>query len=114
MKKKLLTIVMVTAMFLALALPVLASQQIPAPVPPTDPGMQSIAGKVIGIVQFLGIVVAVVMIIVYGIKYFTADVSGQADLKKAAPGFLIGAVCIFGAVAILEFVKKTIETQTII
>ena len=114
MKKKMITLIMIVAMFLALALPVLAGQQIPKPVPPSDPNMQTLASKVIGIVQFLGIVVAVVMIIVYGIKYFTSDASGQADLKKALPGFLIGAVCIFGAVAILEFVKKTIENQNII
>lgn len=114
-KKRIITIVMVVAMFLAFTLPVLAGA---VPVPKPDGGaidgdMQSLAGKAIGIAQFIGIGIAVVMLIFYGVRYFTADPAKQGDLKKALWGYLIGAVCIFGAVIILEFIKGTVENANI-
>lgn len=113
-KKKALTIVMVMALFFTFVLPVVVQADsveaplVPPAKPPTDETLTSLAGTVIGYAQWLGIIVAVVMIIFYGVRYFTAAPDKQADLKKAIWGYLIGAACIFGASIILGFIGKSL------
>ncbi len=114
-KKKLLTLVMVLALVLIFVLPtIVGANEIPNPNAVTDQNLKTAASNIIGIAQFVGIAVAVIMLIVYGIRYFTAAPDKQAELKKAVWGYLIGAVCIFGAVTILQFVKKTLEDTSIL
>ena len=47
--------------------------------------------------------------IVIGIKYITASPEGKADIKGTAIAYLIGAVCIFAAVGILNGIKDIVE-----
>jgi len=51
------------------------------------------------------------MLLVIGIKYITASPEGKADIKGTAIAYLIGAVCIFAAVGILNGIKDIVEKQ---
>lgn len=60
-----------------------------------------IGGKIVGIVQVVGYVVAVVMLVIIGIKYITASPDGKAEVKKTALFYVLGAVLIAAAVTIV-------------
>lgn len=62
--------------------------------------------KVLGYIQAIGVITAVVMLIVMGIKYTTCTIGEKAQVKERLIPFLIGTVLIFGAVGILQAVKS--------
>lgn len=63
-----------------------------------------ISNQVIGIITTIGVVVAVVVLLVLGIKYMMGSASEKAEYKKTMIPYLIGAVLIFGASAITKVV----------
>lgn len=107
--KLLIAVLLVLTAFSFIGASFASDQTIPSPTPFKDQKLIALTQKVIGVVQFVGIAIAVIMLIVYGIKYFTSDAENQAKLQKAAAGYFIGAVCIFGAVSILEFFKTSLK-----
>lgn len=112
-KKRILTVVMIITLLFIMVLPTIANAsvsdiEIPKPNPVEDEGAKTLAGDIIGYIQLIGVVVAVVMIVWHGIRFFTESPEKQADLKKAFMGYLIGAACIFGAVGILQLVKTSL------
>lgn len=52
----------------------------------------------------VGIIVAVVVGMIIGIKYMTSSVEGKAELKQAAIGYAAGCLVIFGAFGIWKLV----------
>lgn len=66
--------------------------------------VQAIGGEIIGILQTAGVVVAVVILIVLGIKYMMGSTAEKAEYKKTMMPYFIGAILIFGAVAVAEVV----------
>lgn len=60
---------------------------------------------ILGAVQVAAGFVAVVLIIVLAIKYMTAAPEGKADVKKSAIIYVVGAILMFGASAILGIIK---------
>lgn len=66
--------------------------------------IRGIGGKLIGILQTAGIVIAIVIMIIIGIKYMMGSTADKAEYKKSLMPYLIGAVLIFGAVAVSEMV----------
>ena len=114
-KKKLLSITLLLAMIFTMLLPsIVMGNEIPDITAIKNNELSNAASNIIGIVQFVGIAVAVIMLIWYGVRYFTAAPEKQGDLKGLVWGYLIGAICIFGAVIILQFVKNTILNQNIL
>ncbi len=113
-KKKLLTGVMVVILMFIMVLPTIvkADDDVPRPGPVDNSELTGYATMILGYVQWIGIVIAIIMLMWYGIRYFTSSPDKQGDLKKAAWGYLIGAACLFGASFIIGFVKKTIEQGT--
>lgn len=65
-------------------------------------GKVGLANKIIGVIQFVGVAIALGMLIVIGIKYITAAPEGKAEIKGTAINYLFGAICIFAATAILS------------
>ena len=63
-----------------------------------------IGGEIIGILQTAGVVVAVIILIVLGIKYMMGSTAEKAEYKKTLMPYFIGALLIFGAVAVSEVV----------
>ena len=70
---------------------------------------ESLVGQILGLLQFVAVAIALAMLLVIGIKYITASPEGKADIKGTAIAYLIGAVCIFAAVGILNGIKDIVE-----
>ena len=61
---------------------------------------------ILGIVQVIGIAIAVIMLVVLAIKYISAAPSDKADIKKSATAYIIGAVVLFAASGIIQIIKN--------
>lgn len=70
---------------------------------------ESLVGQILGLLQFAAVAIALAMLLIIGIKYITASPEGKADIKGTAIAYLIGAVCIFSAVGILNGIKDIVE-----
>jgi len=57
----------------------------------------SIGGKIIGIIQVGGSVLAVAVLVVLGIKYMMGSTEEKAEYKKTLIPYLVGAILIFAA-----------------
>lgn len=64
----------------------------------------NIGNQIIGILTTVGVVVAVVVLLILGIKYMMGSASEKAEYKKTMIPYLVGAVLIFGASAITKVV----------
>lgn len=66
--------------------------------------LTAMGSKIIGIITTVGVVVAVVVLLVLGIKYMMGSASEKAEYKKTMIPYLVGAILIFGASAITKVV----------
>ena len=64
----------------------------------------NIGNQIIGVITTIGVVVAVVVLLVLGIKYMMGSASEKAEYKKTMIPYLVGAILIFGASAITKVV----------
>lgn len=67
-------------------------------------GIQTVGGRIVSVITTIGIVVAVVVLLILGIKYMMGSASEKAEYKKTMIPYLVGAVLIFGASAIAKAV----------
>ena len=67
---------------------------------------QLVGNRVLFIVQVVGSIIAISMLTVLGIKYMVAAPDGKAEIKKQAIIYIVGAVFLFGSVALVEIIKK--------
>ena len=63
-----------------------------------------IGNQIIGVITTVGVVVAVVVLLILGIKYMMGSASEKAEYKKTMIPYLVGAILIFGASAITQVV----------
>lgn len=63
-------------------------------------GIQNIGKRVMGILQAVGIVIAVVVLMVLGIKYMMGSAEEKAEYKKTLLPYIIGAGFVFAASAL--------------
>ena len=70
--------------------------------------VSQIADVIIGVIQVIGVAVAIIMLVMLGIKYVSAAPSEKADIKKSAAIYVVGAVLLFAATFILGFVKNLV------
>lgn len=73
--------------------------------------MEDIVGNVLGFVQILGSAIAVIMIVVLGIKYMVGSVEEKADYKKTMIPYAVGAICIFAASNIAKMVYDAVKSN---
>ena len=66
-------------------------------------GMTTTVNKVLGAIQTIGYVVAIVMVMYVGIKYLTAGASKKAEVKETLVPILVGAVLIVAATTIVSW-----------
>lgn len=71
--------------------------------------VQNIAGKVLNIVQIVGVAVATIMLTVLGIKYVSASPNEKAEYKKGMTIYVIGAVLLFGASMLIGVIRNFIS-----
>lgn len=64
----------------------------------------TLGNQLIGIITTVGVVVAVVVLLVLGIKYMMGSAQEKAEYKKTMIPYLVGAILIFGASAITKVV----------
>ena len=60
--------------------------------------------KVIGMLQVVSTIIAVVIIIVLGIKYMMGSAEEKAEYKKTMIPYLVGAVLIFASATIVNVI----------
>lgn len=66
----------------------------------------TIAGSVISIAKVICAGIAIIMITVIAMKYMMAAPSEKADIKKHAVVYVVGAVIMFAATAILQIIQN--------
>lgn len=59
---------------------------------------------IVGLLQVAGIVIAVVVLLVLGIKYMMGSAEEKAEYKKTMIPYLVGALLIFAATTIVNVV----------
>ena len=65
----------------------------------------TIMGQALGVIQIVGMGVAVIMLIVLAIKYISAAPGDKAEIKKHAVVYIVGAVVLFGASGLIQIIK---------
>ena len=71
----------------------------------------NIIGSIINIAQIIGMGVAIIMLVVLAIQYIAAAPEGKAEIKKNATIYIVGAIVLFAAAAILEIIKSFAENN---
>ena len=59
--------------------------------------IKTVGQKIMGIIQTVAVVIAVVVLMVLGIKYMMGSASEKAEYKKTMMPYVIGAVLVFAA-----------------
>ena len=67
--------------------------------------MNSFRNKIYTVFQIVGTGLAVIGLILLGIKYVYSAPNERADVKKYAIVYVVGAVLFFGAIGIVELLK---------
>lgn len=75
-------------------------------------GIQNVGTNIVSIITTIGIIVAVIVLLILGIKYMMGSASEKAEYKKTMIPYLVGAVLIFGASAIAKAVIAMTESIT--
>lgn len=82
---------------------------------PTDPStlkgtptkqFDTMGNKIIGMVQAIGSIAAVLVLVVLGIKYMMGSAEEKAEYKKTMIPYIIGAVLVFAASNVAGMVFK--------
>ena len=76
----------------------------------TDPSkITTIGGNIVNIIQVVGIVIAIIVLLVIGIKYIIGSAEEKAEYKKTMIPYLVGAVLIFLAPTIANTVYTLVK-----
>ena len=67
-------------------------------------GLTNLGGYIVGTIQVIGVIVAIVVLLVLGIKYMTGSAEERAEYKKTMIPYLVGAVLIFASTTIVNVV----------
>lgn len=68
--------------------------------------VNNMAGAIISIAKVICAGVAIIMITVIAMKYMLAAPSEKADIKKHAVVYVVGAIVMFAATAILQIIQN--------
>ena len=68
----------------------------------------TLGGRIVGIVQVVGVVIAVIIILVIGIKYMIGSAEEKAEYKKTMIPYLVGAILIFPGATIVNVVYNLV------
>lgn len=71
-----------------------------------DAAIGNIGGMLLSVAQIVGTAVAVIMLIVLAIKYISAAPNDKATIKQHAVVYIVGAIVLFAASALLGILKN--------
>jgi type IV secretory pathway VirB2 component (pilin) len=60
-------------------------------------GIKDLGNNIVGVVRVVGVLVAVIILLILGIKYMMGSAEEKADYKKSMIPYLVGAVLVFAA-----------------
>lgn len=63
-----------------------------------------LGSNIVAIIQTVGVVVAVVILLILGIKYMMGSAEEKADYKKSMIPYIVGAILIFASTTIVNIV----------
>lgn len=63
--------------------------------------IKNLGNSIIAVVRIVGVVIAVVILLILGIKYMMGSAEEKADYKKSMIPYIVGAVLIFASTAIV-------------
>lgn len=75
-------------------------------------GVSSMAGRVLGALQIIGVALAVIILAILGIKYMLGSAEEKAEYKKAFVPYLIGAALVFMAPTLANIVYSFFSSGT--
>ena len=67
------------------------------------------AGKLLGYINLIGVIVSVVTVTIIGIRYLLGSLEERAEYKKTAIYFLIGAFLVFSASTIPNLIYNQFQ-----
>lgn len=70
-----------------------------------------IISTILSIIRTVSAGIAIVVLIVIACKYILASAGDRADIKKYAVNYVIGALILFAASAIVEIVKQAVDSS---
>ena len=70
--------------------------------------IQNFGGNIMGVINVVGVVVAVVVLMVIGIKYMMGSAEEKAEYKKTMIPYLVGAVLVFAGATIVNVVYNVV------
>lgn len=71
-----------------------------------DDKIIELGAKIVTIMQTVGIVVAVVILLILGIKYMMGSAEEKAEYKKTMIPYVVGAILIFASTTIVNIVYQ--------
>ena len=66
--------------------------------------LTKVANNIVTIIQVVGIVIAVIVLLVIGIKYMMGSASEKAEYKKTMIPYIVGAVLIFAGTSLVKVI----------
>ena len=85
----------------------LAPKQItPASVKDAENSISDLGGKLMGVIQVAGSVIAVIILMILGIKYMMGSAEEKAEYKKTMIPYIVGAILIFAGSTIANVVYE--------
>ena len=117
---KLVSILMIVMVLITTTTPVFArdnaaevitkvNESIDVKDPTSDHELRAKVGKIIGVLQWIGIVAGVAIIAIFGIKYMMGSLEEKAEYKKTMVPFIVGAVVLMLAPQIAKLIFTIVE-----
>lgn len=68
--------------------------------------MLKIGGVILGTIQVIAVAIAVIMLVVIGVRYITASPTEKADVKKTMLIYVAGALLLFAGSGLLGLIQS--------
>lgn len=72
-------------------------------------GISKIGGQIADTLTTIGIVIAVIVILILGIKYMIGSASEKAEYKKTMIPYIVGAVLLLGGSSIVKLIFNSLK-----
>ena len=72
-------------------------------------GILDVAGRLLGLLQWVAIIGGVIIIAVLGVKYMMGSLEEKADYKKSMIPLIVGIVVVMGATSIANLLVNTFK-----
>lgn len=73
-------------------------------------GLTTMAGKVISLIQVASVILAVILIAVFGFKFIMGSANEKADYQKSFIPLIVGLVVVFAATSIAQVIMTVAKS----